>query len=239
MYLTHEKLSIHCKLFCKLDVRRKLTVTVALSYDNRKTVVRYFVNRAPVPQQLRRRRPVATTADCRPCAPPLRQLRRRRLHPGTAATATPRHLPACLPGVESDTRRTSAPRQLRSATTPHATTDVIGDSIGARPRRRRVSCVTARPPTQPSTVPHVRCVTARPPTQPATVPHVRCVTARPPTQPASVPHVRRPRHQPLHPLHRSSPHVNRQTRQHHGPLFIISETLGHSGLEQSRALSVV
>jgi len=28
--LTYEKLSIHCKLFCKLDVRRKLIVTLAL-----------------------------------------------------------------------------------------------------------------------------------------------------------------------------------------------------------------
>jgi len=45
--LTYEKLSIHCKMFCKLDVRRKLIVTLALSKDNRKTVVRYFVNRAP------------------------------------------------------------------------------------------------------------------------------------------------------------------------------------------------
>ena len=26
MSLTHEKLSIHCKMFCKLDVRRKLMV---------------------------------------------------------------------------------------------------------------------------------------------------------------------------------------------------------------------
>ena len=34
-------------MFCKLDVRRKLIVTLALSYDNRKIVVRYFVNRAP------------------------------------------------------------------------------------------------------------------------------------------------------------------------------------------------
>ena len=31
VYLTHEKLSIHCKLFCKLDIRRKLIVTAALS----------------------------------------------------------------------------------------------------------------------------------------------------------------------------------------------------------------
>jgi len=29
--LTYEKLSIHCKLFSKLDVRRKLIVTLALS----------------------------------------------------------------------------------------------------------------------------------------------------------------------------------------------------------------
>jgi len=28
--LTYEKLSIHCKLFCKLDIRRKLIVTLAL-----------------------------------------------------------------------------------------------------------------------------------------------------------------------------------------------------------------
>ena len=47
-----------------------------------------------MPQQLRRRRAVATTADCRSSASPLRQLRRRRLYPGTAATATPP--PACL-----------------------------------------------------------------------------------------------------------------------------------------------
>ena len=29
--LTYEKLSIHCKMFCKLDVRRKFIVTLALS----------------------------------------------------------------------------------------------------------------------------------------------------------------------------------------------------------------
>jgi len=29
--LNHEQLSIHCKMFCKLDVRRKLIVTLALS----------------------------------------------------------------------------------------------------------------------------------------------------------------------------------------------------------------
>ena len=29
--LTDEKLSIHCKTFCKLDVRRKLVVTLTLS----------------------------------------------------------------------------------------------------------------------------------------------------------------------------------------------------------------
>jgi len=34
-------------MFCKLDVRRKLIVTLALSYDDRKIVVKYFVNRAP------------------------------------------------------------------------------------------------------------------------------------------------------------------------------------------------
>ena len=44
--LTCKKLSIHCKMFCKLDIRRKLIVTLALSQDNRKIVVRYFVNRA-------------------------------------------------------------------------------------------------------------------------------------------------------------------------------------------------
>ena len=33
-------------MFGKLDVRRKSLVTVALSQDNRKTVVRYFVNPA-------------------------------------------------------------------------------------------------------------------------------------------------------------------------------------------------
>ena len=44
---TYEKPSVHCKMFCKLDVCRKSIATLALSYDNRKTVVRYFVNRAP------------------------------------------------------------------------------------------------------------------------------------------------------------------------------------------------
>jgi len=34
-------------MFRKLDVRRKSIVTFALSLDNRKIVVRYFVNRAP------------------------------------------------------------------------------------------------------------------------------------------------------------------------------------------------
>jgi len=29
--LTYKKLSIHCKTFCKLDVRRKLIVTLELS----------------------------------------------------------------------------------------------------------------------------------------------------------------------------------------------------------------
>jgi len=37
--LTYEKLSIHGKMFCKLDVRRKLIITLALSlrstYDGR------------------------------------------------------------------------------------------------------------------------------------------------------------------------------------------------------------
>ena len=36
-------------MFCKIDVCRKSIVTLALSYDNRKIVVRYFVNRAPEP----------------------------------------------------------------------------------------------------------------------------------------------------------------------------------------------
>ena len=31
MNLTYEKLSIHCNMFCKLDVRRMLIVTLALS----------------------------------------------------------------------------------------------------------------------------------------------------------------------------------------------------------------
>jgi len=35
-------------MFGKLDVRRKSIAILALSYDNRKIVVRYFVNRAPV-----------------------------------------------------------------------------------------------------------------------------------------------------------------------------------------------
>jgi len=34
-------------MFCKSDVRRKLIITLALSKDDRKIVVRYFVNRAP------------------------------------------------------------------------------------------------------------------------------------------------------------------------------------------------
>ena len=34
-------------MFGKLDVRRKSIVTLKLSQDNRKTVVRYFVNQAP------------------------------------------------------------------------------------------------------------------------------------------------------------------------------------------------
>ena len=38
-------------MFCKLDVRRKSIVTLALSQDNRKIVVRYFVNQAPGLQQ--------------------------------------------------------------------------------------------------------------------------------------------------------------------------------------------
>jgi len=33
------------KMFCTLDVRRQSIVTSALSYDNGKIVVRYFVNR--------------------------------------------------------------------------------------------------------------------------------------------------------------------------------------------------
>ena len=36
--LTYEKISIHCKLFCKLDGRRKLIVTLASPY--RKIIVR-------------------------------------------------------------------------------------------------------------------------------------------------------------------------------------------------------
>jgi len=34
-------------MFCKLDVRRKSIVTLALSSDSHKIIVRYFVNRAP------------------------------------------------------------------------------------------------------------------------------------------------------------------------------------------------
>jgi len=34
-------------MFCKLDVRRTSIVTLALSQDNRKSVVRYLVNQAP------------------------------------------------------------------------------------------------------------------------------------------------------------------------------------------------
>jgi len=37
-------------MFSKLDVRRKLIVTLELSSDSRKIVVRYFVNRAPAVQ---------------------------------------------------------------------------------------------------------------------------------------------------------------------------------------------
>jgi len=42
-------------MFCKLDVRRKSIVTLALSYswDNRKIVVRYFVNRVPGQKPIR------------------------------------------------------------------------------------------------------------------------------------------------------------------------------------------
>ena len=35
------------KMFCEWDVYRNSILTLALSYDNRKTVVRYFVNRDP------------------------------------------------------------------------------------------------------------------------------------------------------------------------------------------------
>ena len=35
------------EMFCELDVRRKSIVTLALSKDNRKIIVRYFVNRDP------------------------------------------------------------------------------------------------------------------------------------------------------------------------------------------------
>jgi len=43
-------------MFCKLDVRRKLIVTLELSLNNRKIVVRYFVNRAPEVQNVSKRR---------------------------------------------------------------------------------------------------------------------------------------------------------------------------------------
>jgi len=45
--LVNRTLRFSCKMFCKLDVRRKSIVTLVLSFDNRKIVVRYFVNRAP------------------------------------------------------------------------------------------------------------------------------------------------------------------------------------------------
>jgi len=53
-------------MFCKLDVRRKSIVTLALSKDNRKIVVRYFANRAPdyyIETTVRTARKVATPTD--------------------------------------------------------------------------------------------------------------------------------------------------------------------------------
>ena len=47
MNLTYEKLSIHCKMFCKLDVRRMLIVTLALSQDNRKISRKIFCKSGP------------------------------------------------------------------------------------------------------------------------------------------------------------------------------------------------
>jgi len=47
MNLTYEKLSIHCKMFCRLDVRRKLIVTLALSQDNRKISRKIFCKSGP------------------------------------------------------------------------------------------------------------------------------------------------------------------------------------------------
>ena len=44
---TEENPCVLRKMFCKLNVRRKSILTLALSQDNRKIVVRYFVNRAP------------------------------------------------------------------------------------------------------------------------------------------------------------------------------------------------
>ena len=44
---TQEKPCALRKMFCKLDVRRKSIVTLTLSYDNRKIIVRYFVYQAP------------------------------------------------------------------------------------------------------------------------------------------------------------------------------------------------
>jgi len=44
---TQEKPCVLHKMFCRLDDRCKSIVTSASSQDNRKIVVRYFVNRAP------------------------------------------------------------------------------------------------------------------------------------------------------------------------------------------------
>jgi len=47
-----EELCILHRMFCKPDVHRKSIVTLALSSDNRKIVVRHFVNQAPEPNHL-------------------------------------------------------------------------------------------------------------------------------------------------------------------------------------------
>ena len=53
-----EKPCVLLKMFCKLDVYRKSIVRLALSQDNRKIVVRYYVNRSP-----RHRRRIVASAE--------------------------------------------------------------------------------------------------------------------------------------------------------------------------------
>ena len=83
-------------MFCKLDVRRKSIVTLALSKDNRKIVVRYFVNRAPGEVHFPRGRFVYGTRKgggvgeahiCGTAAQSIGLARQRRLDEGTSASA--------------------------------------------------------------------------------------------------------------------------------------------------------